>query len=415
LTRLILRSSRWKYAVLAAVVTWILPCSHAQVNSGSSPVDLYGTNANLEGSVKDKTASLGLVTSKTQTDASSQAGKASSKPKKKRGEFAFAPIPMINPSIGNGGGAAVLYARRLGNDEASPPSAFGGGGFATGRGSWAIGLGARLYLHQDRYRILVGGGGGEFNYNFFGTGTAAGASGISIPLSQRSRAFLIEPKIRIFPNWYLGPRYHLVTNRVSLGSSKFDPSHLPIPLPSDVKFQTAALGLRLQRDTSDNPFYPRHGSLLDLTVDFFGPAVGGDRTYQYTTLIYDKYVSAGKKNVFAVHGSVCAVSDKAPFFDLCQLGMSSDLRGYQIGQYRDYRMLVGQAEYRRELFWRLGAVAFAGAGAVGKGFDDFGDTQPGGGFGLRFVLAKKNHINLRADYAWGNNSRAAYISLGEAF
>ena len=80
-------------------------------------------------------------------------------------------------------------------------------------------------------------------------------------------------------------------------------------------------------------------------------------------------------------------------------------------------MLVGQAEYRRDLFWRLGTVAFAGAGAVAHTWADFGDTdaEPGGGFGLRFVLAKRNHINLRADNAWGNNSKASYISLGEAF
>jgi len=52
---------------------------------------------------------------------------------------------------------------------------------------------------------------------------------------------------------------------------------------------------------------------------------------------------------------------------------------------------------------------------VGKDFGDMGSAEPGGGFGLRFLLAKKNHINLRADFAWGNSSRAAYVSLGEAF
>src|SRR6202012_89495 len=117
----------------------------------------------------------------------------------------------------------------------SPPSSFGTAGFGTGRGSWGLGFGARLYLKRDRYRILAGGGGGEFNYNFFGVGSDAGEAGISIPLSQRSRAFLIEPKMRIYGPWYLGPRYHLITNHVSLGSSKLDPSNLPIPLPSDLK------------------------------------------------------------------------------------------------------------------------------------------------------------------------------------
>jgi hypothetical protein len=378
--------------------------------SSSSGVGLYGTNVNLEQGARDKGNGLGQVTVPSSADTPPK-----TKKKHKRGEFAFAPIPMINPSIGNGGGAGVLYATRFGNDTVSPPSSLGAGGFATGRGSWGVGLGGRLNLCEDRYRITIGGGGGEFVYNYFGTGSAAGSAGVSIPLSQHSGAFLIEPKIRILPLWYLGPRYHMIRNSIGLGSSKYDLSNLPIPLPPDVKFQTAALGIRLQRDSSDSPFYPKKGSIFDTTVDFFGPAFGGDRTYQYTVISYNKYLSAGAKSVFAIHGSVCAASDKAPFFDLCQLGMSSDLRGYQIGQYRDHRMLVGQAEYRRELFWRLGAVAFAGAGAVGKDFGDFGDAEPGGGVGLRFVLAKKNHINLRADFAWGNNSRATYISLGEAF
>ncbi len=171
------------------------------------------------------------------------------------------------------------------------------------------------------------------------------------------------------------------------------------------------------RDTSDSTFYPRDGSILDILGDLYGPAVGGRRTYQNLTVSYNKYLSFGRKNVFAVHGSVCMVTEAAPFYDICTLGFSKDLRGYQIGQFRDNRMLVGQVEFRRELFWRIGAVAFAGAGAVAHTWGDFNDTQaePGGGVGLRFVLAKRNHINLRFDYAWGNNSKASYVSLGEAF
>jgi outer membrane protein assembly factor BamA len=375
------------------LATLIALAAQGQTSSPASVPDapsatLFGTNTNLEGSSTDKGAMLGAVSAPSEPV---------SVKRKYRGEFAFAPIPMINPSIGNGGGAALMYSLRM--DEGSPPSSFGAGGFGTGRGSWGFGLGTRLYLKDDRYRILTGGGGGEFNYNFFGVGSSAGQAGISIPLSQRSRTFLIEPKIRIYRSWYLGPRYHFITNHVSLGSGKLNPSDLPIPLPIDLKFTTAALGLRLQRDTSDSPFYPRHGSLFDLSADFFDPAFGADRNYKNLTISYDKYISVGMKNVFAIHGSVCTVTDKAPFFDVCEFGMSQDIRGYQVGQYRDDRMTVGQAEYRRELFWRLGAVAFAGVGAVGKTFDDFGSPEPGGGAGLRLTLAKSYHVNLRIDYA----------------
>jgi hypothetical protein len=124
-----------------------------------------------------------------------------------------------------------------------------------------------------------------------------------------------------------------------------------------------------------------------------------------------------KINIVAIRGSVCMVTDQTPFYDLCELGLSQDLRGYQIGQFRDNRMLVGQVEFRRELIWRLGCAAFAGAGAVAHTWGDFGDTEaePGGGIGLRFVLAKRNHINLRADYAWGDRSKATYLNIGEAF
>jgi hypothetical protein len=379
--------------------------------SNENPV-LFGTGTNVDDAVSSKGSELGLV------KAQEKPAKNSTKKNESKGEFAAAPIPVVNPTIGNGAGAGVLYAKKLGGPEdTSPASAFGAGGFGTGNGSWAIGVGARTYFKNDRYRITTAFGGGKFNYNYFGEGNSAGNAGKSIPLSQRAKAFLIEPKMRVYRDWYLGPRYHIISNDVSLNDPELDPTQLPVPLPGDLQLRTAALGIRVQRDTSDSPYYPRTGSIFDTLVDFFGSGVGGQRNYQNVTISYSKYFSAGPKNVLAIRGSMCMTTEKAPFYDVCMLGIAKDLRGYQIGQYRDDRMLVGQAEFRRELFWRVGAVAFAGAGAVAHDWGDFGnsDAQPGGGLGLRFVLAKRNHINLRVDYAWGNGSTATYVSLAEAF
>jgi Omp85 superfamily domain len=405
------RRSLFVFAVLCGFTG--LPAyalTQQQPQDEGQPV-LYGTNVNLENSSATKGVQMGLGAHAKDKDATKTAAK-----KKKRGEFAIAPIPLVNPSIGNGGGLGVLYAVHLGNDS-SEPSTFGAGGFMTGRGSWAGAIGAQLHLKDEKYRITIGAGVGLFDYNYFGTGSAAGSAGESIPLAQKSRAFLIEPKVRVFRDWFVGPRYHIISSTVSLNSSKFDPSNLPVRLPSDLKLRTAAFGGRAQRDSSDNPFYPTKGSILDVLGDLYGDAVGGDRSYQNLTVSYNQYFHVGAKDVIAIRGSACLVTDQAPFYDLCALGLSSDLRGYQMGQFRDNRMLVGQAEYRRELFWRLGATAFAGAGAVAHTWGGFGDTdaEPGGGLGLRVVLAKRNHINLRMDYAWGNNSKATYISIGEAF
>ena len=403
----------WDALVLLGMMTVCCTSLMGQAPNNSpdgSPV-LFGTNADVNDSMGTGGTQLGLVEDDKDKD---------DQPKKhKRGEFAVAPIPMVNPSIGNGGALVVMYATRLGGaEDTSPPSTLGVAGFATAAGSWGLGGGGKLNLKNDKFRISVGGGGGTFDYNYFGTGTAGGSAGISIPLAQSSKGFLVEPKVRVFRKWYVGPRYHIISSVVSLNSSKLNPEDLPISLPTgDLNLKTAAFGGRVLRDTSDSPFYPRRGSILDVLGDLYGPAVGGKRTYQNLTVGYNYYRSVGAKNVFAIRASACIVTMAAPFYDLCMLGMSKDLRGYQSGQFRDNRMLVGQAEYRRELFWRVGAAAFAGAGAVAPTWGGFGsaDPKPGGGFGLRFVLAKRNHINLRADFAWGENSRATYVGVGEAF
>jgi hypothetical protein len=62
-------------------------------------------------------------------------------------------------------------------------------------------------------------------------------------------------------------------------------------------------------------------------------------------------------------------------------------------------------------------VAFGGAGEVAESFGKFTDDSvlPSGGAGLRYRLTKENHVNLRADYAWGKGNSALYISIAEAF
>ena len=80
-------------------------------------------------------------------------------------------------------------------------------------------------------------------------------------------------------------------------------------------------------------------------------------------------------------------------------------------------MLAAQAEWRSELWWRFGAAVFGGGGEVVPDFRslNWNDALPSGGAGLRFTVAKRNHVNLRADYAWGKGSSAVYVSVVEAF
>jgi hypothetical protein len=93
------------------------------------------------------------------------------------------------------------------------------------------------------------------------------------------------------------------------------------------------------------------------------------------------------------------------------------LRGYTPGQFRDRASWAVQGEWRRTVRGRLGVVAFAGLGGVSPKISSIGESTllPGGGAGLRFLVAPDYRINLRLDAAVGRDSHAVYVSIGEAF
>jgi len=74
-------------------------------------------------------------------------------------------------------------------------------------------------------------------------------------------------------------------------------------------------------------------------------------------------------------------------------------------------------EYRLQLPKRFGLAAFFGLGEVAPDIASFNNDnlKPGGGGGLRFLLAKKNHVNLRVDYAAGLQGGGLYLGVAEAF
>jgi len=363
-----------------------------------------------------------------ESDHSATQGSRSSEPAKaaKRWEFVGTPIPVINPTVGNGlAGAGGLLIHLNPEDTVSPPSIFGAGAGFTSNGTWAYGILAELFLKQDRFRITGLFGDGHVNYDYYGKGNLSEELNLFVPLSIDGKFFLVEPKVRVFECWYVGPRYHLLSARVGLNWDEIGDQLPWIPdlglgeelsrLGVDVR--SAALGLRVERDARDSQFYPRSGSVVDLKLDFFDSSFGSTRNYQTRILSGSGFVGFKTKNVIAWRASACSASDDTPFYDLCMLGKAEDLRGYAVGRYQSHSMLAGQVEYRRELFWRLGAVAYLGAGEVAKSFSDlnWNDILPGGGIGARFTLSRESHINFRIDYAWGEDSSVLYVSIMEAF
>jgi hypothetical protein len=333
-----------------------------------------------------------------------------------KNEFLVAPIPSYKPNFGFGLQVMAGYLFSLDpDDKVSPPSSVMLMGYVAENGSWLGGFGSRFFLKEDQYRLIGGVFTGRINYDYAGVGTDAGNSGRTVPLEQNMAMVVLEPLTRIAPHLYLGPRYLYANMRVTTDlASLGDPT-----LPPEVQRESlqSMIGAHLQYDTRDSVFNPSKGILADFHAEFHDAAWGDDFNYQVYKLYYNQYFSLGDGQVLAVRGAGQVCAGDVPFYSLATIGRGPDLRGYEYGKYQDKTMLAAQAEYRLRLTKRFGVVGFAGVGAVAPSLSDYSsdDLLPSVGAGLRYVLAEKNQISMRLDYAYGRDGGKLYFTVGEAF
>jgi outer membrane protein assembly factor BamA len=183
-------------------------------------------------------------------------------------------------------------------------------------------------------------------------------------------------------------------------------------------YHISGLGLSFTYDNRNNAFAPDKGQFMQVYFNHFNSFLGSD--YKYTNYVLDvrKYLRLYKSQVLALQLFGFYNSGIVPLRSLASFGGANSMRGYYDGRYRDYNQLVFQAEYRMPLFWRLGGVLFAGSGDVSRRFNDYNlaSLKYSYGAGIRIALNKKERLNLRIDYGFGQHgSNGLYFQLGEAF
>ncbi len=325
------------------------------------------------------------------------------------GEWVIAPIPMANPTIGVGLAVAAIYSfRPFKGDPGSNPSTLGMGGFYTDSDSWAFGGGIKTSLDGDRWRLKLGGASFDLNYDLYGTG---GLSSNKLPVHQSGSGVMFEVQRATARDLFVGLF-------VAYGETLFVPkAALPpgIP-PAELEATIATVGLHLESDRRDSEYYPTTGHRAEYRYADQSETMGSDFQYTKQTAAFNDYASV-LGGVIASRLFLCVADGDVPFFDECLYGSGGDLRGYEAGRYRDEAMFAIQVEYRRELAPRWGAIAFVGTGQVMPDFGAVGTNGalPAYGLGLRWNAAPTNHINLRIDYAEGQDGGALYIGIGEAF
>jgi len=174
----------------------------------------------------------------------------------------------------------------------------------------------------------------------------------------------------------------------------------------------SGLGVKFTRDTRDASLYPRDGSLTVFSVTCFNEALLSD--FSFTTLLFDHrhYHSLPLKSVLAWQFSLnTVITGDPPRPYLPSLGNQNLMRGYPQGRYRDKTSAAAQVEWRVPIWWRFGAVIFAGVGTVDRSLARylFDDLKFAGGAGLRVTLSTKNNINFRFDF--GMSAERPYLKL----
>lgn len=339
---------------------------------------------------------------------------------KRAGSLIVAPVPISSPALGTGLIPVLGYIFPLQkNDKISPPSVVGAAGIVTDNGSRGFGAYADLFIHEDTYRITSVYLRGNLNYDLYGIGIIAGQEGRKFPLEQSGQVLRIEALRRVAWNFSFGLRFwsggSVVTPRASSAGETPE-----VPPPPDLRLHTTlrALGLRLNRDTTPNRFYPTTGMMLDFTSDFFAEALGSKYSFQAYRFTFNKYGGLSEKQILAYNLFICGTGGQPPFYGNCIYGANNELRGYTAGRYLDRYMFATQLEYRLSLPKRLGIVGFGGVGEVIPGASQIlrsNNLLPAGGGGVRFQLSKKYRVNLRADIARGRDTWTWGMGVGEAF
>ncbi len=333
---------------------------------------------------------------------------------KRKGEFVIAPLPSRSPLLGWSLGVPALYIYKPKNAQKEDrPWVSGVAGFYTETDSYGLGAFQKMSVGGDKWRIIGSVFGAQLKYDYFGIG---GNQDFVLPIDQKVSVGLAEALRNILiPDLFFGLRYTYSRSdlKTVIGPELIPGQREPLEIAGD--YTLSSVAPRVVYDTRDNEFYPRTGWLIEGQVALGLEALGSDTDYEKLELAINDYRSFSDKAVLASRIAINYVDGDAPFFLFPAFGQGADLRGYQTGTFRDRYLFAAQTELRYRITPRNGIVAFVGVGTVDSSFGGWGKTLPSGGAGYRFVLAPKNDLSFRVDFAWGRDDRQFYVGIGEAF
>ena len=347
--------------------------------------------------------------------------------KKKEKKFAFMPIPTLtyDRSQGAGIGAIAMGLFKADNSKKVPLSRIMAVGNYATNSSYYIMTGTRLYLMEDKWRILAAVG--YINYNFqafqdFEDGGTGGVTGVyETPYTTKGSLFAFALQRRVFENFYLGIGGFMMRSDVTItlpdGSEVVEPNN------------TNSLSVPISYDTRNSIYNPSAGLFIDGRFSVVPSWLDNDNDFVKTMLYVNYYKKLGDHKILANRFAMKANFGDVPFASQDYIGQT-DLRGYTQGEYRGNQTYTVQSEFRNNFYKKWGYVGFVGLGiayrkseegaAAGDWYNSgasWSKPLPSIGAGARYLVIEKagQKVNAGIDVAVGRGDWGFYFRITEAF
>ncbi len=183
---------------------------------------------------------------------------------------------------------------------------------------------------------------------------------------------------------------------------------------------TSGAGLAFLYDSRDNILNSYKGFYFDASFLINKKSLGGQYNYNNVVVDIRKFIplSKNKVRILALQGLLNYNSgSNIPFSQMAVIGGDQIMRGYYTGRFRDKILVAGQAEFRFLAWKQLGFTTFISIAEVGPTFSalDLSGIHYTYGGCLRFMINKKEHLNIGIDTGFGYQTNGLYFNSGEAF
>jgi hypothetical protein len=326
--------------------------------------------------------------------------------------YGFVPllIPITEPAVGFGAAGALMFIDKPEGDWLGRANITAVGGLGTANGTTGLMAGDVRHFHDNHFQTMVGVISASVNLDFHGVGDDARLKDDPLDYTIEPLGGMARLKYRFGESHvWAGIGYALAVTDVrfddetdALGVVEFeDESRVGGLLPS------------VTYDSRDNIFTPTRGLYIEGSAGLFGPALGGDDSFQRASVIAIAHVPIQPRLILGVKTDGLFTFGDTPFYLLPFVG----LRGAPMMRYQGEEVAQIETEVRWQFWKRFSVVGFVGGGVAWNDFAQLDDRNAvvTGGTGFRYELAREYGIHAGLDVAFGPDGTAIYVQFGSAW